>query len=101
VGELDDEHDQPAFATHRVPGGFEISGLLRPDEVAAATGHPLPSSGVYETVGGLVMHALGRLPREGDRVAVDGVALTVLAMADRRVDRVLLTPPAEPEPGAT
>ena len=101
VGELDDEHDQPAFATHRVPGGFEISGLLRPDEVAAATGHPLPSSGVYETVGGLVMHALGRLPHEGDQVEVDGVALTVLAMADRRVDRVLLSPPAEPEPGAT
>jgi CBS domain containing-hemolysin-like protein len=79
-----------------VPGGFEIAGLLRPDEVAQATGHPLPSSGVYETVGGLVMHALGRLPREGDRVEVDGVALTVLQMADRRVARVLLSPPDHP-----
>jgi CBS domain containing-hemolysin-like protein len=37
------------------------------------------------------MHALGRIPREGDRVEVDGVTLTVLRMADRRVDRVLLS----------
>jgi CBS domain containing-hemolysin-like protein len=90
VGELDDEHDAPAPATRVVPEGYELSGLLRPDEVAAATGHPLPSSGMYETVGGLLMHLLGRIPREGDRVDLDGVSLTVIRMANRRVDRVLL-----------
>ena len=91
VGDVQDEHDTPSPAARRVAGGWDVSGLLRPDEVRAATGYPLPENGVYETVGGLVMQALGRLPANGDQVVVDGVTMTVTAMDGHRVDRVLLT----------
>ena len=49
------------------------------------------------TVGGLVFHLLGRLPRPGDEVAVSGVKLRVLEVRERQVRRLLLT---MPEPGA-
>lgn len=88
VGEVEDEHDQPEVTVRFGALGFEVSGLLRPDEVTAATTMSLPSLGVYETVGGLVMHELGRLPVVGDIVQVENVSLTVLAMDGRRIDRV-------------
>lgn len=92
VGEVEDEHDAPVPQARRVGGGFDVSGLLRPDEVRAATGYPLPEHGVYETVGGLVMRELGRLPVAGDRLTVGDVELTVLRMDGRRVDRLLIAP---------
>jgi len=100
VGELEDEHDRPVPPVRRTDTGFDLSALLRPDEAEAQTGLPLPSSGVYETVGGLVMHALGRLPEVGDAVTVDGVRLRVLAMEGRRVDRVHVARADAAEAGA-
>lgn len=90
IGDVQDEYDTPTPAVRRLSGGWDVSGLLRPDEVTAGTGHSLPETGVYETVGGLVMQALGRLPVEGDRVVIDGITLTVTAMDGRRIDRLLL-----------
>jgi CBS domain containing-hemolysin-like protein len=91
VGEVDDEHDAPAPSARRTADGWDVPGLMRPDEVAAATGHQLPMHGVYDTVGGLVMHLLGRIPSEGDAVAVEGSVLTVSRMDGRRIDRLLIT----------
>jgi magnesium and cobalt exporter, CNNM family len=87
--EVDDEYDRPVPAARRVLGGWDVSGLLRPDEVCALTGHRLPEDG-YDTVGGLVVRELGRIPAQGDRAVVAGVVLTVTRMDGRRIDRLLL-----------
>ena len=42
----------------------------------------------FDTVGGLVYHHIGGVPRVGDRVAVDGLVLTVEATDGRRVKTV-------------
>jgi len=42
----------------------------------------------YETVGGLLMAAIGKVPRPGDRVEQHGLALTVESVRGRRVERV-------------
>ncbi|NLF16912.1 MAG: hypothetical protein GX595_06600, partial [Lentisphaerae bacterium] len=49
------------------------------------------SSAEFDTVGGLIMEKLGRLPRPGDRVSTDACAFQVLRMAGRRVGTVRLT----------
>ena len=54
--------------------------------------------GPYDTLGGLVMARLGRVPRRGDLVDVDGWTLQVTEMDGRRVDRVLVTAHPEPPP---
>jgi magnesium and cobalt exporter, CNNM family len=94
VGEVVDEHDRPAPGVRRLPDGdWVVSGLLRPDEVRAATGIDLPEGdGDYETVAGLVVTRLRRLPQVGDQVRLPGVTLTVERMDGHRVDRIRLTP---------
>jgi CBS domain containing-hemolysin-like protein len=70
VGDLADEHDEETGddVVDRGDGTWSVSGLLRPDEVAAATGLAVPSDRHWETVGGLVLHVLGRIPDVGDRI---------------------------------
>ena len=68
------------------------TGLLRDDQVAEVASFVMPE-GPYDTLGGLVMQRLGRLPRKGDAVEVDGWGLAVLEVDGRRVDRVQLTAP--------
>jgi CBS domain containing-hemolysin-like protein len=94
VGEVVDEHDSPAPGIRRQPDGtWLLSGLLRPDEIQAAIGFELPIGRAdYETVAGLILQLVGRIPRPGDSVEVPGATLTVERMDGRRIDRVRATP---------
>lgn len=111
-GDVRDEHDDTEAEVAETSAGWELSGLLRVDEVDAATGYAAPE-GEYETLGGLVLSALGRLPVEGERVILppsnarrtgDGFEDTpelweaaVLRMDGRRIDRVTIAPIAAHE----
>ena len=98
IGDIRDEYDQQAAAGPGRPGGpTEVDGLLNLDEFAEQTGLRLPE-GPYETAGGFVMAALGRLAMPGDRVDVEGWGIEVLELDGRRVSRVRSTPPASPSP---
>lgn len=89
VGEVADEHDRSRSSTARRPdGSWVFPGVLRPDELAEMTGLLVPDDGPYETLGGLVMARLGRVPQAGDRVVTDGVELVVAQMDGRRVELV-------------
>lgn len=100
VGDVADEHDRRrTAASRRADGAWMVSGLLRPDELQETTGLVVPEDGRYETLGGLVMAALGRVPEVGDEVLVGDVRLSVESMARRRVERVLVRP-AEAGAGA-
>ncbi|MFG1708485.1 hemolysin family protein [Nonomuraea sp. M3C6] len=71
VGELVDEKDpEPAGAVEQPDGIWEVPGSLRLDEVERATGVSLPESDDYDTLAGLVLARLGRMPNPGDTVTV-------------------------------
>ncbi|WP_372734642.1 hemolysin family protein [Nocardioides sp.] len=102
VGDISDEHDRfGARARLRRDGSWLLSGLLRPDEVEDATDIALPESKDYDTIAGLMLEVLGRIPEPGDIAEVyvnrpghDGdhgqqvVTLTVELMDGLRIDRV-------------
>ncbi len=105
VGEISDEHDPTrARSRQRRDGSWVVSGLLRPDEVEAQTGLDLPEDDDYDTIAGLLIKLLGRIPQRGDVVTVpllkdlseddddelpdEFAELTVLAMEGLRVDRI-------------
>lgn len=97
VGDVADEHDRRrTAASRRADGAWVVSGLLRPDELTETTGLVVPEDGPYETLGGLVMAALGRVPEAGDEVLAGDVLLRVETMARRRVERVLVRPAHAP-----
>ncbi len=71
VGDIADEHDRLSARLRRRPdGSWIVSGLLRPDEVLDATGLALPEHEDYDTVAGLFVQAIGRIPSRGDEVVI-------------------------------
>jgi CBS domain containing-hemolysin-like protein len=99
VGDVRDEHDRAEQATVRPlgRGSWLVSGLLRDDEVADATGFKMPS-GAYETLAGLVLTRLGRIPDVGEEIAVDGWRLTVMRRDRNRIAELRLARPGSDEP---
>jgi len=93
VGDVADEHDRRrTAASRRADGAWVVSGLLRPAAPRETSGFVAPEDGPYETVGGLVMAGLGRVPETGDEVRAGDVLLRVETMARRRVERVVVQP---------
>lgn len=94
VGDVRDEHDSAEQARVRAlgRGSWLVSGLLRDDEVADATGFVMPP-GDYETLAGLVLSRLGRIPDVGDDVEIDGWRLTVTRRNRNRVAELRLAAP--------
>jgi putative hemolysin len=60
----------------------------------------LPDEKHYETLGGLIMTQLGRIPITGDHVMINGQTFEVMEMDGLRVDRVLYTVPRKDTPNA-
>ncbi len=86
--------DEPNI-TRRDDGSLLVDGLLSVAEFLVEIGKkPSPSfdPAVYHTVGGLVVHHLGRLAEAGDVVEVDGWRFEVIDMDGRRVDTLRAQP---------
>jgi CBS domain containing-hemolysin-like protein len=78
VGPIRDEDDHPEPSPRRQDdGSWLVPARWRIDEVADATGVELPEAPEYDTISGLVMRELGRVPSVGDRVELDGAVLSV------------------------
>ena len=92
VGEVADEHDQRRAGIKPVDkDSWLVPGVIRPDELLIQVKVELPDEGPYETLGGLIMNVLGRMPGQGDEVEVNGYNLRVEQMEGRRIDRVRIT----------
>ncbi|MGY6501262.1 MAG: hemolysin family protein [Acidimicrobiales bacterium] len=91
VGDIEDEFDPetPSGVTELERGHWLLPGDMRLHEIERETGLQLPD-GPYDTVAGLVMDRLGRIPVVGDQVEIDGVDVRVVVMEQRRVLRVEL-----------
>lgn len=91
IGEVADEHDMRRHGIRRTrDGGWVVPGTLRPDELLERTHIRVPEAGPFETLGGLVMFELGRMPQPNDRIVVDGVELSVYQLDGRRIDQLVV-----------
>jgi len=91
VGPIHDEYDAPAPADPVVPLGgskFEVDAAVELEELNERFGINLPTDEDFETVGGLALHALGRLPDPGANFRFDGIDFTVLDVGDRHIRRI-------------
>ena len=84
VGEIDDEHDplEAEPIQEMADAHYLIRALTRIDAFNDYFKTELLDE-EYDTVGGLVIHELGRMPRRGERFAFDGFSFKVI-QADRR-----------------
>jgi putative hemolysin len=91
IGEIVDEYDlERPPVEHEPDGSVVVDGLMAVDDVDDLLGVHLPRGG-WDTVGGLVLDLVGRVPRQGEAVEVDGVRLIVARMQGRRILRVRIS----------
>lgn len=88
VGEIADEHDQPAEELVRVSNQELVAdGRAHIEEINELLGCSLPED-QYETVGGLASGLAGRIPAAGEEFDVEGVRLQIEASDGQHVERV-------------
>jgi CBS domain containing-hemolysin-like protein len=99
VGEISDEYDREEPQVEPAGDGrFRVNARLPVDELNELLDTELPNE-EWDTVGGLMMGILGRLPGQGERVDFEGLRFTAERVQGRRVAKVLIErlAPAEEE----
>ena len=86
-GEIQDEHEAPAGLVEQAPGVWLVSGQTHVEDVAAALGLEWERNG-FDTLAGLVMARLGRVPKPQETVDVEGARLIVVRMEKTRIVQV-------------
>ena len=95
VGEIRDEHDRTPDIVERLPdGSYRVAGRAGLDELNEALDWELPK-GDFETVAGLVLATVHRIPLVGEVFQVGRYTVTVLEADKRRVLTVRITPPGK------
>jgi len=94
VGEIGDELDQEAVEEIRIDGDgrAEVQGTARVEEINRRLDLDLPENEEYDTIAGLLMTHLGRVPHVGESVVIGKVRITVVDGDRRRVRRVIIEP---------
>ncbi|MDO8476983.1 MAG: hemolysin family protein [Candidatus Rokubacteria bacterium] len=94
VGEIHDEHDRTGATVERLPdGSYRVAGRERVEDLNDALDWDLPT-GDFETVAGLVLATMHRIPLVGEEFQVGRHTFTVLEADPRRILTVRITPPA-------
>jgi putative hemolysin len=102
VGDLPEpgQEEEPAVA-QRADGSWLVDGMLPIDQLKDAVGMtrlPDEEEGTYQTVAGLVMDRLRRIPKATDSFEIDDYRFEVVDMDGRRIDKVLVSrTPASPD----
>ncbi len=104
VGDIVDEFDVEEPTVERfADGSVLVSALFSVDDADELLGTDLPH-GPWDTVGGLMLDLVGRVPDPGDSVDVDGFRLTAVDVRGRRINRVRIestgAAPGDDGPGA-
>jgi magnesium and cobalt transporter len=99
VGDIADEYDIEEDQTIRREGErqYTVHALARIEDFNEYFGAQF-SDEEFDTIGGLVMHQFGRLPKRGENVSIEGFDFKVLRADRRRIDLLRVTAPSGTEP---
>jgi len=97
IGEIDDEFDVEDDQNIRKEADrqYTVRGVTRIDEFNEYFGSQLSEEEGFDTVAGLLMKQLGRLPRRGEAASIDGFEFRVARADRRRIDALRVVPPRD------
>jgi magnesium and cobalt transporter len=102
VGDIEDEYDfDEAHDNIRLDstGRYRVKARTEIDDFNAAFSTKF-SDDDFDTVGGLILRHLGRVPKRNEIIDIDGTRFQVLRADSRRLYTLLVSPPPKPQPGA-
>ena len=102
TGEFSTHTDEDSWAVQRADGSWLIDGLMPMPELKdrlALKELPEEDRGRYNTLAGMIMLLLGRLPETADAVEWQGWRFEVVDLDGKRVDKVLVSALAPEHPG--
>ena len=86
LGDIEDERDRSLPEVRQLgPGEWRVPARTELEELEAVVGHALPQ-GDYETVSGLVLAAMGRIPKTGEKVRVGRLVFHIEAASERAIE---------------
>ena len=91
VGAMSDEWAQAAPYKRVGPSTVEVDGLMRVDEVNELLDIDLPEDDAYETLAGLILYRLRRIPEVGERVDIGPYRLEVAELEGPKIARVRIS----------
>lgn len=99
AGEFKPETTGDAWAVNRGDGSWFLDGIIPIPELKDRLSFkhvPEEELGRYNTLSGMMMLLLGRMPKTGDKVRWEGWQLEIADMDGRRIDKVLASPMKKP-----
>lgn len=99
VGEIRDEYDadEEELIQQTDENSYLVEGSMKLDDINDALDTSLFSED-YDSIGGLIIESLDRLPEDGETITTDtGITLQVQGISQNRIKKVLMTLPEEPD----
>lgn len=89
VGEIQDEYDEEKPIVERISDSeFIINAYATVYDVNEHLPHDLPEDEDFDTVGGLVSHAFGKIPEVGDSEECYGYLFTILKKTEQNIETI-------------
>ncbi|WP_333586479.1 hemolysin family protein [Phenylobacterium sp.] len=99
AGDFPEAHDAPApLIFERADGSFLVDGRADLLDLAEWLNEDFEDNEGFHTAAGLILHRLGRIPREGDTLRVGRHHVEVIDMDERRIDKLLFVRIATDDP---
>lgn len=98
VGEIMDEHDnEEPRLTVLNDGSILVDARLEIKKLENHLGIEFPA-GEYESVGGFIIHLLGRIPQTSEKISYDNLKMVIKKADQRKIDKILITAPPLSDP---
>ena len=92
VGEIMDEHDdEPPLLSVLDDSSVLVDARLEIEKLGEHFGITLPE-GEFESVGGFIIHLLGRIPKVGERIHYGDLEMTIKSADQRKIHKILIAP---------
>lgn len=92
IGDIMDEYDnEEVWIVPNQDGSVTVDARLDVEDLEDYLGVDLPE-GKFESVGGLIISLLGRVPVKGEKIVVGGIEMEILHATDRKIEKVIVRP---------
>ena len=90
-GEIEDEYDVIDHHEEKTSlNSFEFSARLEIDYLNKKYNLNLPQDENYETLGGLIFHITGEIPKKGTKLSINNLKLKVISVLSNKIEKVFI-----------